>query len=232
MRSSFKSRRAIAPAAILIAALAIILLVGRSAPAASNGAGLPSLPPTGRLDYKVLRDGDEIGFQSFEFRRDGDRLTVVTHAEVVVTLFGISFYRFTHEAEEQWWNGRLVSLASYSDDDGERRVVTFRAEGDRLHGTYNGHLRDYPGTLIPASLWDPETVHQTVLLDPYRGRARQITVADRGEETLEIKGNAITAHHYTITDKNTGDIWYDSTGQLVRFQFSAWDGSKIQILLR
>jgi len=218
--------------AIPIVALVITLQFGLPAQAVSSDSAWPSFPPASRLDYEIVRGDHEIGFQSVEFIRSGDQLTVRTHAKIVVTLLGIPLYHFTHEAEEQWTNGQLMSFTSRSDDNGEPRRVAFKVDGDRLRGTYNGRLRDYPATLIPASLWDPETVHQHVLLDPYKGRARQVTVADRGEETIMIKGKAITAHRYAITDKNTGDIWYNSSGQLVRFRFFAWDGSEIQIMLR
>lgn len=215
-----------------IVALLIALLLGSAAGIASNDLVLVSFPPAARLDYKVVRDGDEVGFLSVEFIRNGDQLTVRTHAKIVVTFFGIPLYRFIHEAEEQWATGRLVSLTSRSNDNGEPRQVAFKVDGDRLHGTYNGRVRDYPATLIPASLWHPETVHQTVLLDPIRGRERQVTVVDKGEEAIKIKDKAVTAHHYAITDKVTRDIWYDSNGQLVQIHFLAKDGSEIQIVLR
>ncbi len=215
-----------------IVALLIALLLGSAAVAASNNLALARFPPAGRLDYKIVRDGDEVGFQSVEFIRNGDQLTVRTHVRIVVTFLGFTLYHFTHEAEEQWINGRLVSLTSRSDDDGEPRQVAFKLDGDRLRGTYNGRVRDYPATLIPASLWHPETVHQHVLLDPFRGRDRQVTVADKGEEAITVKGKAVAAHHYALTDKITRDIWYNSNGQLVQIRFFAKDGSEIQIVLR
>jgi hypothetical protein len=215
-----------------IVALLIALLLGSEAVAASNDLTLSSFPPAGHLDYKITRDGDEVGFQSVEFIRNGEQLTVRTHARIVVTFLGIPLYRFIHEAEEQWMNGRLVSLTSRTDDDGEPRQVAFRVDGDRLHGTYNGRVRDFPATLIPASLWEPETVHQTALFDPIRGRVRQVTVVDKGEEALTINGRAVTAHHYAISEKTTRDIWYNSNGQLVQVRFFAKDGSEIKIVLR
>jgi len=215
-----------------IVALLVALLLGSAAVAASNDLALAGFPPAGRLDYKITRNGGEVGFQSVEFIRNGDQLTVRTHTKIAVTFLGFTLYHFTYEAEEQWKNGRLVSLTSRSDDDGEPRQVALKLDGDRLRGTYNGRVRDYPATLIPASLWHPATVHQTVLLDPYRGRDRQVAVANKGEETIVIQGRAITAHHYAITDKITRDIWYNSNGQLVEVQFFAKDGSEIQVVLR
>jgi hypothetical protein len=215
-----------------IVALLIALLLGSVAAASSNDLALASFRPAGRLDYKIVRHGDEIGFLSIEFIRNRDQLTVRTHAKIVVTFIGIPLYRFVHEAEEQWVNGKLLSLTSRSNDNGEPRQVAFRVDGDRLRGTYNGRVRDYPATLIPASLWNPETLHQTVLLDPIRGRDRRVTVVDKGEEAIKIKGQVVTAHHYAITDKITRDLWYDSNGRLVQVRFSAKDGSEIQIVLR
>lgn len=215
-----------------IVALLIALLLGSVAAASSDDLALASFPPTGRLDYKIVREGDEIGFLSFEFIRNGDQLTVRTHAKIVVTFIGIPLYRFIHEAEEQWVRGKLRSLTSRSNDNGEPRQVAFRVDGDRLRGTYNGRVRDYPATLIPASLWNRETLRQTVLLDPIRGRDRPVTVVKKGEEAINIRGKAVTAYHYTITDKVPRDLWYDSDGELVQVQFLAKDGSVIRIVLR
>jgi hypothetical protein len=215
-----------------IVALLIVLLLGSVAVASSNDLALARFHPAGRLDYKIVRHGDEIGFLSIEFIRNRNQLTVRTHAKIVVTFIGIPLYRFVHEAEEQWVNGKLLSLTSRSNDNGEPRQVAFRVDGDRLRGTYNGRVRDYPATLIPASLWNPETLHQTVLLDPIRGRDRQVTVIEKGEEAIKIKGQVVTADHYAITDKITRDIWYDSNGRLVQVRFSAKDGSEIEIVPR
>ena len=200
--------------------------------AASNDLALATFPPAGRLDYTVVREGDDIGTQSVEFIRSGDRLTVRTHVNILVTVLGIPVFRFTHEAEEQWQNGRLTAFKSKSNDDGEPRDVALRLEGDRLHGTYNGRILDLPATLIPASLWRPDTVQQSVLLDPIKGRDRQVTIADKGTEKLKIRGQVLDAHHYAMTGQIVRDIWYGPDGQIVQVDFPAKDGSQIRVVLR
>ena len=200
--------------------------------AAGNELAFASFPPSGRLDYRVIRDGNDIGTQSVEFIRRDDRLTVRTHVNILVTLLGIPVYRFTHDAEEQWQDGELASLTSRSNDDGEPRQVAIKREGDRLRGTYNGHPVDLPGTMIPASLWHPETVTQTVLLDPIKGRERQVAVADKGEETVKIRGEAVSAHRYAMTGQIVRDIWYGPDGQVVEVRFPGKDGSQIALILR
>lgn len=200
--------------------------------AASNDLALATFPPAGRLDYKVVREGDDIGTQSVEFVRDGDRLTVHTRVNIVVTILGIPIFRFTHEAEEQWQNGQLTAFRSKSNDDGEPRDVALKLDGDRLRGTYNGRTLDLPASLIPASLWRPDTVRQSVLLDPIKGRDRQVTVTDKGIESITIRGRALAAHHYAMTGQIVRDIWYGPDGQIVQVHFPAKDGSQIQVVLR
>jgi hypothetical protein len=212
--------------------LIFAVLAAWPAAAASNDLALATFPPPGRLDYKVVREGDDIGTQSVEFIRNGDRLTVRTHVNIVVTVLGIPVFRFVHEAEEQWQNGRLTAFKSKSNDDGEPRNVALTLEGDRLRGTYNGRTLDLPATLIPASLWRPDTIQQRVLLDPIKGRDRQVIVTDKGIEQVRIRGQVLEAHHYAMTGQIVRDIWYGPDGQIVQVRFPAKDGSQIQVVLR
>lgn len=208
------------------------LAVAWPAGAASNDLALATFPPAGRLDYKVIRDGDEVGSQSVEFIRRDDQLIVKTQVNIVVTLLGIPLYRFTHNAEEQWQNGRLVRFTSKSNDDGEPRDVALELVGDRLKGIYNGRTLDYPADMILASLWHPDTVRRSVLLDPIKGRERQVTVTDKGQETIEIKGQSVSAHHYALRGQVVRDVWYGPDGQVVQVHFPAKDDSEIQVVLR
>jgi hypothetical protein len=212
--------------------LMLMVLAAWPAAAASNDLALATFPPAGRLDYKVVREGDDIGTQSVEFIRNGDHLTVRTHVNIVVTVLGIPVFRFTHEAEEQWQKGQLTAFKSKSNDDGEPRDVALKLDGDRLRGTYNGRTLDLPASLIPASLWRPDTVQQTVLLDPIKGRDRQVAVTDKGVEKLKIRGQVLDAHHYAMTGQIVRDIWYGPDGQIVQVHFPAKDGSQIQVVLR
>src|SRR5262245_24316648 len=117
-------------ALLLGAALAIPLS------ATATDLALATFPPVGKLDYRVTRQGDDIGTQTVEFIRDGDHLTVRTHVDISVATLGITLFHFTHEAEEQWQGGRLTRITSRTDDDGQPRQVDLRLDGDRLRGTY------------------------------------------------------------------------------------------------
>src|SRR5262249_61164686 len=85
---------------------------------------------------------------------------------------------------------------------------------------------------FPASLWRPDTVQQTVLLDPIKGRDRQVSVADKGLEKVQVRGQLVDAHHYAMTGQITRDIWYGPDGQIVQVSFPGKDGSQVQVVLR
>ena len=216
---------------VLIAGLAALL----SAPARWCWAAADAadgLPQPGRLAFGVLREGEEIGTHVVDFGRSGDRLTVETHIDVAVTELAITVFRFRHEAREVWVQGALQSISAHTDDDGTDRTVEARAAGSTLHVTYNGKAHDFPGPMLPASLWHPATVRQTVLFDEVRGKPRQIAVADRGWEQVLVGRDRVATHHYAITGELDRDIWYDPDGHIVQVRFPAKDGSIITVLRR
>lgn len=214
---------------------ALLLLAGFAAidPALSAEAmEKPARPPEGRLIYEVVRHGKNIGTQTVEFTHRDDRLIVRTHVDIKVDILFIFTYRFRHESEEQWVDGHLVALTSRTNDDGKKRKVELQRAGDRLHGTYNGKARDLPAELLPASLWSPETVRQSLLLDPIKGRSRRISVTDKGEERLRLPDGVVTARRYAITGQVDREVWYGPDGRLLQMRFSAGDNSKITTILQ
>jgi hypothetical protein len=212
--------------AVLVTVLSLLL------PGAAAAGWRDGEPPDGRLDYEITRDGATVGRQMVEVQRDGDGFVVRTHIEIEVGFLSMTLYRFKHDAVETWTNGRLTEFVSKSDDDGKDRAVQLSAEGDRLQGFYNDNPVDFPGDIIPASLWHPGTITATVLLDPIRGRAREVAVEDRGPERIVVAGQEIETHHYALTGQIIRELWYDADFRLVQVRFPAKDGSDIQVALK
>lgn len=205
---------------------ALLFLLGASGSA--DGGEAVAVPPPGRYEYAVVRDGRQIGVQTLEFAPAGDDEFIVRiHADVAVTFLGIPVYRYEHDAEEHWRGGLLVRLQSRTDSNGKPRRVDLKRVGDRLVGTYNNDPRELPGDLIPASLWHPATIHQTVLLDAVKGVGRQVHIADRGKERIAVNGETVEAHRYSVTGELEREIWYGADGQIVRVQVISDDGSLV-----
>lgn len=228
--TTMRQVRASAPA--LLAGLLAALLILVAAPGGARAGWRDAVPPDGRLDYRITREGSVVGKQSVDVRHDGDGFLVRTQITIDVTFLSLTIYRFEHDAVETWTHGRLTGFVSRTDDDGKDRVVELKAEGGRLKGSYNGKPVDLPGDIIPASLWHPATIGASVLLDPIRGRSRDVAVADLGPETVTVNGGEVEAHHYSLTGQIAREVWYDADGRLLKVQFSAKDGSEIEVELK
>ena len=178
----------------------------------SAGAQPPATaqPAAETLQYAIMRKGEQIGTHKIELRRTGKETAVNVETNVEVKVLFVTAYRFQHTATERWVNGHLVALDSETDDNGTQHKLS-------------AALKD----IIPASLWNPELVRQSVMLDTQTGQVMPISVVDGGSEQVTVESGPAPAHRYTIKGKFSQDVWYDSRGRLVQSQLVARDGSVI-----
>jgi Family of unknown function (DUF6134) len=198
--------------------LAALLLAGTSAQAQ---------PGLSDLRFAIMRNGEQIGTYALELDQAGAETTVNLATNVVVKKLFITFYRYEHTSTEHWANGRLVALSSATDDNGTKHKVDVASKGAGLQVLVDGKSVQIDKTTIPASLWNPVIVRQSVALNTVEGKLMPITVTDDGIEDVTAQGHLIKAHHYTINGPFKQDVWYDEQGRLVHAQFVGTDGSII-----
>ena len=124
-------------------------------------------------------------------------------------------------------NGHLVALDSETDDNGTQHKLSAALKGAALQVEADGKPAQVDKNIIPASLWNPELVRQSVMLDTQTGQVMPISVVDGGSEQVTVESGPAPAHRYTIKGKFSQDVWYDSRGRLVQSQLVARDGSVI-----
>jgi hypothetical protein len=183
--------------------------------------------PRGIFIYAVSRDGAPIGQQRMEFVNDGEKLRVLSHTELEVTLLGMSLYGFNQQVEEVRSDGKIVSLTSEADDDGTDRKVNLTLQGDMLKGAYNDNDRTIDPKLITSLFWQKPQTGETQLIDTLRGKVKDVNVKDLGPETLTLAVGRIETHHYQMTGEWKRDLWYDAKGILVAGELEK-DGAKIR----
>jgi len=197
-------------------------------------AGIEGVPQDGALTFTVLRDGSAIGEHKIAFSRSGDDLKVDINTDIKVTLplIGIAVYRFEHEGHEIWRNGHLAALNSKTYDDGTDHVVDAAATGDALAVKSDIVDQTSAATIIPASLWNPALMQQTVLLNTLDGHEMAVQIENVGLESVAVKGAEKQANHIRVSGGLERDLWYTPEGSLVRVRFAAKDGSQIEYVLR
>ncbi len=207
-----------------------LLIAGPQAWALPSRAALPGKAQ--RLDFTVLRNGDQIGHDIISLDPQGDTLTVDVETHIVVRVAFVPVYRFEHKGSEIWRDGRLVGLISRTDDDGTKHQLAVRGEGAGLRIDCDGKTSDSGQALIPASLWNIDLVRQSVLLNTLDGTQMNVRVEDLGPEPVEARHATIQARHYRVSGGLTRELWYADDGGLVRVAFSGSDGSHITYVLQ
>ena len=179
------------------------------------GGAARAADPQGIFIYTISRDGTPIGQQRMEFVNDGEKLRVISHTELEVTLLGLSLFGFNQQVEEVREGETIMLLTSEADDDGTERKVNMTFQSDALTGEYNGDSRSVDPKLITSLFWKKPPLGDIQLIDALRGRTRDVTVKDLGKETITLPIGRVEAQHYQLTGDWDRDLWYDSDGTLV-----------------
>lgn len=192
------------------------------------------IPESGVLAFNVLRDGDAIGTHVIRFIEAQGELSVdiATTVAVKLPLVSIALYRFEHEGHEVWRDGKLVTLKSKTNDDGaaHRLQVLASPDGLMVDGDAGAHQSDL--AIIPASLWNPNIITQTRILNTLDGREMVVAVDDLGEEEIKTRHGPVTARHYQVRGDLDRELWYNDSWVLVQVRFKAEDGSNILYALK
>ena len=179
------------------------------------------------LDFTVLKDGSPIGHHHIDLEQNGDKQIVSIKTDILVKVAFIPVYRFEHAGNEVWQNGKLISLHSKTNDDGDRHTLAVSSNDNHLDVVGDNISTPVEAGIIPASLWNRDLVHQKVLLNTLTGKQMQVGVSDLGEDTVQSKNNPVKASHYKVTGDLQRELWYDATGTLIQVRFKAKDDSDI-----
>ena len=208
--------------------VAILLWAAPSVGYAEPSMALSNEP----LNFSVIRQGEKIGIHRIEFRKAGDLLYVDIRVRIAVQILFITVFRFEHDAQEVWRNGRFVSMRSKTHDDGKDHVLEAAVGYAReIKVVEDGQTRTIPGNMIPGSFWNASFLKMKAIINPLVGTPDAITVVHKGEETVSVRGKPVRARHYSITGDVSRELWYDANWNLVQFSLVGKDGSEVQYLL-
>jgi hypothetical protein len=196
----------------LAAAVALPPLLAPLAPGRADAAAPRD------IHFRALRHGSAIGAHRITFKADRRRLIVETHVDITVKILFVTVFRFKHDAEEIWESGRLVSVASTTNDDGALLKVAGSAvaDGFRIVGDAGPFLAS--ATLLTSNtLWDSRILAEARLLDVQRGGEIGLVTTPLGHEQIATPWGLVRAgRHRMITPHYAGSVSYDGDGRWVK----------------
>lgn len=209
-----------------------VVLAATAVQIAGAASGLAAVPESGRLDFAVMRNGDQIGLHEMKFHKTGNDMQVDINTKVAVKIAFLTVYHFDHEGHEVWRGGNLLHLWSQTDDDGTTHVLDAAATAGGLEVRADGKPTVARDPMVPASLWNETILKGGGILNTLDGSPMSVAVADLGTETIDAGGKRIPARHYAVSGDLQRDLWYDQRNVLVRVHFKGKDGSDIEYVLR
>jgi len=204
---------------------------GPSLAAATAALNNPSIPASGRIEFKVLREDVDIGRHAVSFHRDGGLLRVDVAIDLDVSFLGISLYRYSHQASEIWRDGRLVALQTSTDKNGERFSISGRADADGFVVNAGGVERAFPADVMPSSHWNRTWLDGRALINTQTGQRIDYRAAPLRSESIETADGSRKAERFAISGDLVKDIWFDAGGRWISSRFKAPDGSTISYVL-
>ena len=132
------------------------------------------------LRFAIMRNGDQIGTHTVEINRGPKEISVNMSTDLAVKVMFITAYHLQYTTSEKWVGGKLVALNSQSDDNGTKYKVSATLKPNGLEVDADGKISTVDKNIIPATLWNPELVKRTQMLDPKEGEVVPLTVTDQG----------------------------------------------------
>ena len=182
---------------------------------------LGGIPASNQLAYEVTRKGKRHGFQVFDFSRDeAGNLIVDVHIEIDFKFGPITLFHYTHKNQEIWRDGKVQSIVSRTNNNGDAEFTNLQRKADVLAGSgtkYQGAMAD---PIMPTTYFNPNFIRQSRFVSTQDGRLLEAEVEEIGRETLALPTGSVEATRFRLTGKLAIDIWYTDAGQWVRTEFS------------
>jgi hypothetical protein len=178
-----------------------------------SAAPLP-VPPSGRIGFRVLRNGVPIGEHHLRFTQSGDMLRVDIDAAFVVRIAGIAVFRYSAAATEIWSGGVFQSVDSRVNDDGNHLQVHAErvSDGYAITGTHVPRYIGPPNTL-PLTYWNKAMLNGTILNVQTAHSYPAIVHSPGWNQLPTADGGTLVAQRFDVTGKLHLSVWYDQHEQ-------------------
>ena len=210
---------------VLAFMLGFVCLVCSSEVDASSEKGIPK---QGVLEFNILRNGDVFGKHILEFNVQDQKVTTNISIEMKVQLAFITLFKYEHRNTEIIQGTQLISIDSFTNDDGDDWYVKAKLDGDRISVDRTRENYDAPINIASGTYWNKAMLAFDKVLNTQKGMLSEIKVEKQGVEQVRVADEFVLAERYKITLPNRQiDIWYHTeTGQWVDLRFEI-RGSKI-----
>jgi len=182
------------------------------------------------LHFRIIRNGEPIGFHTARAVHAGDEVTIENHTVMKTRVFlSLIPYSMEYRAASRWRDGRFVDFRAEVMEQGDKSRIALFPEGDVLRLHTSGGLRTVSGEVVPSPHWLSVYIKGAGLLHGVSGEIWDITYAPEESIRLHSEGRQVEARRYALVNASLkGTEWYDSQGRWLAMRFEAPDGSTVE----
>ena len=189
------------------------MLLSRRSTVLGLGAALtaPSIlraAETGGRKFTILRDGDDIGFQTNKVTRRGDVVVHECQARLKIKVLGITAYRYELDFVEEWQGGNLKSMSSKCYDDGDDDFVEIKRGGDGLEINGSGYQGQCPLGVATSSYWSYDFMKRPVWISTQTGALLNMATTNAGVSDFTGPTGVTSAERWTLTGGYDANVFY------------------------
>ncbi|MEQ8392553.1 MAG: DUF6134 family protein [Thalassospira sp.] len=171
------------------------------------------------LNFRVLKDGEPIGYEKVEITQTANKRTVTVETLTDVRVLFLQFH-YDHQRTEHWDGDALISVDTTTNDDGTH--YTYQANYQdgcyQLAGKGVGK-RDACDGAWPLTLWLEDVTRKANLYSVIDAEPYAVQTIKVGTENLMVENRETPAIHYVMSGDVERDLWYGTDGKLLKTSF-------------
>ena len=177
------------------------------------------------LEYELFRNDNSIGYHKYDFKREGDNLSIESEVSFKISKLGVDLYKYFAKSEENYEKGIFKSYFSKTKQNKKDRYVNIRHDTniDKLIIDGSSYKGEADKDFIVGTWWNHEIIKKRAQISGISGRVIEQTVTFIGKEEIKIGDKTYKTLRFnfkssdeTLPDskKLNTDIWYEENTYL------------------
>ena len=177
------------------------------------------------LEYELFRNDNSIGYHKYDFKREGDNLSIESEVSFKISKLGVDLYKYFAKSEENYEKGIFKSYFSKTKQNKKDRYVNIRHDIniDKLIIDGSSYKGEADKDFIVGTWWNHEIIKKRAQISGISGRVIEQTVTFIGKEEIKIGDKTYKTLRFnfkssdeTLPDskKLNTDIWYEENTYL------------------
>ena len=172
------------------------------------------------LEYELFRNNKSIGYHKYDFKREGENLSIISEVSFKITKLGVDLYKYFAKSDENYDKGIFKSYSSKTKQNKKNRYVNISVDTTNEELIIDGS--SYKGKaskeFIVGTWWNHEIIKAKAQISGISGRIIEQTVTFIGKEDVIINGKTYKTLHFNFkssdeslpeSKKLNTDIWYE-----------------------